>query len=199
MKKTLAKTFMLMLLSFPAMAAIKAGDVAPNFSGMDTNGKTHQLSDFKGKTVILEWTNHLCPFVVKHYETGNMQKLQKEATENGIVWLSIVSSAQGKQGHTTADEANQIIKDTGAMATARILDAQGTIGKLYDAKTTPEIFIINEEGVVIYDGAIDSISSANHEDVAKATNYVTQALAEKSAGKAIETASTVPYGCSVKY
>ncbi|MCH2038590.1 MAG: redoxin family protein [Rickettsiales bacterium] len=199
LKKFLIKTVLLALIGSPALAAVKAGDMAPDFTGVDSNGVSHSLSDFKGKTVVLEWKNHDCPFVVKHYATNNMQKLQKDVTSNDMIWLSINSSAKGKQGYTTADEANAIVKDEGSMATAVILDSSGAIGKMYDAKTTPEIFIIDESGMVIYDGAIDSIASTSKGDVEKAVNYVTKTLAEKKEGKPIEIASTTPYGCSVKY
>ena len=182
-----------------AYAAAEVGQPAPNFTGVDTNGQSHQLSDFKGKTVVLEWSNHECPFVVKHYDSGNMQKLQKEATDNGVVWLTIVSSAEGKQGYTTPEEANKLIEEKGANATARILDASGEIGKMYDAKTTPHMYVIDAEGTLVYAGAIDSDSSFKQEAIEGATNYVTNALNALESGETIEVASTKPYGCGVKY
>ncbi len=182
-----------------ANAAVEVGQAAPDFTAVDTNGVEHSLSDFKGKNIVLEWSNHQCPFVVKHYEPGNMQKIQKEATDNGTVWLTIVSSAEGKQGATTADEANKIMEEVGANSTARILDPSGEIGKLYGAKTTPHMFVINEEGNVAYMGAIDSDSSFKQSSIEGATNYVTAALESLNAGEEIEVTSTKPYGCSVKY
>ena len=182
-----------------ANAAPVVGEPAPQFTAVDTNGVEHSLSDFKGKNVVLEWSNHECPFVVKHYEPGNMQKVQKEATDNGAIWLTIVSSAEGKQGAVAADEANKIMEEVGAHSTARILDPSGEIGKLYEAKTTPHMFVINKEGVLAYAGAIDSDSGFKSESIAGATNYVTEALKALNAGTAIKVASTKPYGCSVKY
>lgn len=182
-----------------ANAGVTVGEAAPDFTAVDTNGNEHSLSDFKGKNVVLEWSNHECPFVVKHYSVGNMQKLQKEATDEGTVWLTIVSSAEGKQGHVTADEANEIMKSKDTHSTARILDPSGEIGKLYDAKTTPHMFIVDKDGVLVYEGAIDSDSSFKSEAIEGATNYVAAALESLEAGEAIEVASTKPYGCSVKY
>ena len=182
-----------------ASAEVEIGKPAPSFTGTDTDGKSHQLSDFKGKTVVLEWSNHECPFVVKHYESGNMQKLQKEATNNEVVWLTIVSSAEGKQGNTTPEEAKKIMTEQGVHSTARILDPSGEIGKLYGAKTTPHMFIIDKEGNLAYEGAIDSDSSFKQEAIAGATNYVSAALGDLQSGESVKMASTKPYGCSVKY
>ena len=182
-----------------ANAAPVVGEPAPNFTAVDTNGVEHSLSDFKGKNVVLEWSNHDCPFVIKHYSVNNMQKLQKEATDNGAVWLTIVSSAEGKQGATTAEEANKIMEEKGTHSTARILDPSGEIGKLYDAKTTPHMFVIDKEGVLAYAGAIDSDSNFKAESIEGATNYVTEALTALDAGEPVKVASTKPYGCSVKY
>jgi len=170
-----------------AHAEVKAGDKAPAFTATDTNGNEHSLSDFEGKTVVLEWSNHDCPFVVKHYEPGNMQALQKEATDNDVVWITVVSSADGKQGNVTAEEANKIMEEKGANSTARILDPSGEIGKLYG------------EGMIVYDGAIDSDSSFKQSSIDGATNYVREALNSIAAGEEIKVASTKPYGCSVKY
>lgn len=182
-----------------AHAEVKAGDKAPAFTATDTNGNEHSLSDFEGKTVVLEWSNHDCPFVVKHYEPGNMQALQKEATDNDVVWITVVSSADGKQGNVTAEEANKIMEEKGANSTARILDPSGEIGKLYGAKTTPHMFVIDGEGMIVYDGAIDSDSSFKQSSIDGATNYVREALNSIAAGEEIKVASTKPYGCSVKY
>lgn len=185
--------------ALPAFAAPEVGQSAPVFTGVDSNGVEHSLSDFKGKTVVLEWTNHQCPYVIKHYESGNMQKLQKAAKEDGVVWISIVSSAEGKQGHVTAEEANAVKAETNSMATAKILDPSGEIGKLYDAKTTPHMFVVDPEGTLVYAGAIDSDSSFRQSAIEGATNYVQAALDSLKAGEPIEVASTKPYGCGVKY
>lgn len=189
----------LLFTANPAMAAAEAGTPAPEITTTDIDGKEFSLSALKGKTVVLEWTNHQCPFVVKHYETGNMQKLQKAATDDGVIWVSIVSSAEGRQGHVSPEEAKAIIKDTGAYPTVKILDASGEIGKLYGAKTTPHMFVINPEGNVVYTGAIDDNSSPRHDTVEDANNYVSAALASIKNGSEVETASTQPYGCAVKY
>lgn len=203
-KLTLLSTLLAALISFGlftghANAAIETGAEAPDFTATDSNGVTHSLSDFAGKTVVLEWTNHDCPFVVKHYDTNNMQTLQKNATDNGVIWLSIISSAPGKQGHVSAEEANALTQERGAAPTAVLLDESGEVGRLYDAKTTPHMFVIDENGVVVYQGAIDDNDSARHSTVEGATNYVAQALSALENGAAVEVGSTRPYGCSVKY
>lgn len=185
--------------STSAKAEVTIGEPAPGFTAKDTNGVEHSLSDFRGKNVILEWSNHDCPFVVKHYKPGNMQKLQKEATENGDVWLTIVSSAPGKQGHVTAEEANALMQEKGTHSTARILDPSGTLGRAYGAKTTPHMFVIDKEGNLAYAGAIDSNPSFESETIATAQNYVTDALASLRKGEDVAVKSTKPYGCSVKY
>ena len=182
-----------------ANAGVTVGEPAPDFTGTDTNGNQHSLSDFKGKNVVLEWSNHECPYVVKHYDSGNMQKLQKEATDNDTIWLTIVSSADGKQGNVSPEEANKIMEEKDTHATARILDTSGEIGKMYDAKTTPHMFVIDKNGVLVYNGAIDSDSSFKQESIEGATNYVTAALESLEAGTPVEVASSKPYGCGVKY
>lgn len=186
-------------LATPAHATPRIGEMAPGFTATDTNGKTISLSDFKGKNVVLEWTNNECPFVRKHYDSKNMQSTQKYAADNNAVWISIVSSAPEKQGHVTPEDANKIVINEGATITAKILDEKGEIGHLYDAKTTPHMFIIDKDGKLAYMGAIDSNSSPRPSSVTDATNYVKLALAELAAGKPVTTASTEPYGCSVKY
>jgi len=196
--KTLILTALLSLASLPAWAS-KAGVMAPDFTLTDTHGNSHSLSDFRGQTVVLEWTNHECPYVKKHYESGNMQQLQADATADGVVWLTILSSAPGKQGHTSPEEANDIIRKHGAKATARLLDYNGTVGRLYDAKTTPEMFIIDANGMIRYDGAIDDKPSFNPKSLEGATNYVTATLMAMANGEEIAVTSTPPYGCSVKY
>lgn len=199
MKKLLLSTAVILMTTTAAIAAPVVGEPAPIFKGMDTNGVQHELSDFLGKTVVLEWTNHECPYVKKHYDSGNMQKLQKEATDNGVVWLSIASSAQGKQGQVDNATANHVMKEVGAHPTARIQDPSGTIGKMYEAKTTPHMFVIDAKGVLAYSGAIDSDSSFKPNGIEMATNYVRDALHSIENGEAIAVPSTQPYGCSVKY
>jgi len=180
-------------------AAPEVGKAAPDFETIDINGKPFKLSDHKGDIVVLEWTNHECPFVVKHYGTGNMQKVQKETTAKGVKWISINSSAIGRQGNSTPEDAAKIVEDQGAAPTAKLLDASGEIGKLYDAKTTPHMYVIDADGILAYAGAIDNNSSPNPATVEGADNYVVAAVDELIAGKAVTTAQTQPYGCSVKY
>ena len=180
-----------------AEAAVSAP--APDFSLTDANGQTQSLAAYKGKYVVLEWFNPECPFVRKHYGTGNMQALQKEMTGKGVVWLSIDSSAPGKQGHLTPEQALAFQKEENNSATAILLDSGGVVGRLYGAKTTPSLFVINPEGAVIYAGAIDDKRSTDPDDVKTAVNYVRQALNESMAGKPVSVAQTQSYGCSVKY
>lgn len=193
------------LLTFAASTALFAADSpavgtnAPDFSVTDTKGKTQSVSQYKGKYVVLEWFNPECPFVKKHYGAGNMQKLQEEFTGKGVVWLSIDSSAPGKEGHLTAEQANQKMTEWKTKQTALLLDPDGKAGQTYGAKNTPHMFIINPEGKIIYEGAIDSKASANPADIANSTNYVKVALEESLGGKSVSTATTKPYGCSVKY
>ncbi|MDA7948071.1 MAG: thioredoxin family protein [Hyphomicrobiaceae bacterium] len=182
-----------------ARAEPRIGERAPDFVGVDSNGKTHKLSDLKGKTVILEWTNHDCPFVQKHYSSGNMQKLQKLATGDGVVWLSVISSAPGLQGHVEPAKANTLTTERDAAPSAVILDPEGEIGRAYNARTTPHMFLIDKNGTLVYKGAIDDKPSANNADVPIARNYVRDALAAHAAGKPVDPDATRPYGCSVKY
>ena len=198
--KTIAKSAVVLLSVIgTALAAPKVGQPAPDFTLTDSNGKSHKLSDFKGKFVVLEWLNHGCPFVVKHYSGGNMQQLQKDYTGKDVVWLSIVSSAPGKQGHMSPEETNKAKKEKGSAATAVLLDEDGTVGKLYNAKVTPELYVVNPEGVLVYMGAIDSVKSVDAADIPGAKNYVKQALDEALAGKEVSEPVTTAYGCSVKY
>lgn len=183
----------------PAAATAAVDKAAPAFKLVDSTGKARSLSDFKGKTVVLEWTNHECPFVKKHYGSGNMQAQQRDATGDGVVWLSINSSAPGKQGHVDGAAAESIRSKARTAQTAYLLDPDGTVGRAYAAKTTPHMYIIDAKGVLRYAGAIDSIPSADTADIAKATRYVPQALAELAAGKPVSVKVTRPYGCSVKY
>jgi peroxiredoxin len=191
---------LVVVLAVPfALRAARVGEPAPDFTGATSTGQTIKLSDFRGKFVVLEWHNNGCPYVRKHYNTGNMQRLQKEWTARGVIWLTIISSAPGKQGYVTAEEENAYIAKMNAAPTAAILDPTGTIGRLYDAKTSPQMVVIDPNGIVIYDGAIDDRPTANPADIEGATNYVSLALEQAMAGKPVSTPSTRPYGCSVKY
>ena len=192
-------TLALVLAASPALAVAEVGQPAPGFTLTDSNGQSHNLSDFKGKFVVLEWLNHGCPFVIKHYDSGSMQKLQKEYTGQDVIWLSVVSSAPGKQGDLSPAETNQAKEEKGSAATAILIDGGGTVGQLYGAKVTPELYVINPAGDLIYAGAIDDKKSVDPADVAGATNHVKQALDEALAGQPVSTPRTEPYGCSVKY
>jgi hypothetical protein len=190
----------LVLCAVPALfAAAKVGDSAPDFTATASNGKTFRLADYRGKYVVLEWHNNGCPYVGKHYRSGNMQRLQKEWTAKGVIWFTILSSAPGQQGYVTAGEENSYLAKMQAAPTAALLDPSGDIGHLYDAKTSPQMVVINPQGVVIYDGAIDDKPTTDLSDVPGATNYVSLALEQSMAGKQVQTSATRPYGCSVKY
>jgi hypothetical protein len=182
-----------------AKGAVEIGQAAPDFRLTDLSGHAHQLSDYKGRTVVLEWVNPECPFVQKHYGSGNIPRLQKTATADGVVWLTINSGHPGAEGDYAAPQAAAWLKQMGAAPTAYFRDQDGKVGRLYGAKTSPHVFVITPEGKLIYEGAIDSIRSANVADIARATNYVTAALAAVKAGKPMTPAATQPYGCSVKY
>jgi peroxiredoxin len=189
-----------LVLSVPlTISAAKVGQLAPDFSGSASNGKTYQLSDYRGKFVVLEWHNNGCPYTRKHYESGNMQKLQKQWTGQGVVWFTVISSAPGKQGYIEANDENKYMATMGASPTAALLDPTGAIGHLYDAKTTPQMIVINPQGTIVYDGAIDNRPTDDVKDVPGATNYVNLALTQGISGHPVETAATRPYGCSVKY
>jgi hypothetical protein len=188
-----------MLFLAPAALAVRVGDAAPDFSGTDSHGQTHKLSEYRGKYVVLEWTNNGCPYTKKHYESGNMQSLQKQWTGKGVIWLTILSSAPGEQGYMSPAQENTYITREHAGPTAAILDPQGTIGHLYSAKTTPHMFVIGPSGKLLYDGAIDDRATTEVSDVAGSKNYVSAALTASLAGQPVATAYTRPYGCSVKY
>lgn len=197
----------LLLLSLTALStgalfaadALKVGDFAPLFTLPGADGKTHSLADYQGKYIVLEWFNPGCPFVKKHYESGNMQSLQKEFTAKGVAWLTIDSSAPGAQGHLTAEEAKKQMAQWKMGSTAFLLDPDGKVGHAYHATNTPHMYIANLEGELIYEGAIDSKASANPADIKSSTNYVKAALEEAMAGKPVSKAQTKAYGCSVKY
>ncbi|PWF46658.1 redoxin family protein [Massilia glaciei] len=182
-----------------AMANAELNKPAPAFDAVWVDGKPLNLDAYKGKTVVLEWTNHKCPFVEKHYESGNIPNLQKDAAAKGVVWLQVVSSAPGKQGHVDSETARKLNAERNAAPAATLLDSTGKIGKLYGAQTTPHIFIVDAAGQLVYKGGIDSIPTADKDDLPKAENYVAAALASIRAGKPVAKASTKPYGCSIKY
>ena len=187
------------LVTAPALAEVQIGKPAPNFKANDVNGQVVSLSDFRGKTVVLEWNNPECPFVRKHYSSGNMQKTQAAATKEGVVWLTINSSAPGKQGHVDGVKAKSMIATQKAQPTAYLLDPQGKLGNGYGAKTTPHMYIINPRGTLVYMGGIDDKPSPNPADINGARNHVLTALSELKAGKPVSVATSRPYGCAVKY
>jgi peroxiredoxin len=187
------------LLTASTAFAVRPGEAAPDFQGTDSNGKTQTLAQYKGKWVVLEWANRGCPYEQKHYNSGNMESLQKEWTAKGVVWLSIISSAPGEQGYVTAAQENEYLKTMHAAPTAAILDPRGAIGHLYEAKTTPHMFVIDPSGKLIYDGAIDDQPTPDPASLKIAHNYLNEALNAAMAGKAVPVPVTRPYGCSVKY
>ena len=182
-----------------AAAAAKVGAAAPVFSLSATTGAPQSLGDLRGKLVVLEWTNHECPYVRKHYESGNMQALQREATGQGVVWLSIISSAPGTQGYVTAPQADELTISRKAAPTAVLLDPQGAVGKLYGATNTPHMYIVDKTGLLVYAGAIDDRPTTRRSDIEGANNYVRAALASVAAGRPVKTPVTRAYGCTVKY
>ncbi|MCH8542378.1 MAG: redoxin domain-containing protein [Alcanivorax sp.] len=186
-------------LPLTALAAPKVGEPAPDFSVADTAGATHSLADFAGQTVILEWTNHECPFVVKHYGSDNMQTLQRRYTEAGAVWLTVISSAPGKQGHVSAQDADRLTAERQAAPTAVLLDESGDMGRAYDARTTPHMYVIDSDGVLRYMGGIDSNPSADPADIPGATPFLADAASAVLDGQDVTRAVTRPYGCTIKY
>jgi len=183
----------------PANAQARVGNPAPAFSLADSNGRTISLADYKGKTVVLEWTNHECPYVGKHYRGNNMQALQKKWTGQGVVWLSVISSAPGRDGHVTPQQANKLTADRGAAPSAVVFDPEGKVGHAYGARTTPHMYVVNGEGSLVYMGGIDDQPSARLEDLKIAKNFVDQALSEVTQGKPVSVSTSRAYGCSVKY
>jgi hypothetical protein len=186
-------------LSTGAAANPQTGTSAPGFTATDSKGAQHTLAAYKGKTVVLEWTNHECPYTVKHYATGNMQALQKSATDSGAIWLTVASSRPGTQGHVNALEADKLTDDREAHPTAVLLDPRGDLGRLYEARTTPHMYVIDPTGMLVYMGAIDDQPTARHASVKTARNYVREALDAVAARRPIALASTRPYGCTIKY
>jgi len=197
LRRTLIATAALVALG--AQAAATVGQPAPDFTLKDTSGKTVRLSDFKGKHVVLEWTNPGCPFVRKHYDSGNMPATQKDATGKGVVWLSINSTEKASSDYLEPAKLMAWKQERKSAPTAVLMDEEGTVGKSYGARTTPHMYIVNPQGMLVYAGGIDSIPSARPADIEKATNYVKVGLAEALAGKPISAATTAPYGCSIKY
>ncbi|HTQ11848.1 MAG TPA: thioredoxin family protein [Fimbriimonadaceae bacterium] len=196
---TSAVAAMVAAAGFRFLGGAEVGSAAPAFSLPSNTGKTVSLDQFKGKYVVLEWTNQGCPYVHKQYGTGNMQATQKWARDHGAIWLTIDSSAEGKQGYMTADQATALLKSAHMSSNAILLDPDGTVGHLYGAKTTPHMFVIDPKGTVIYNGAIDDKPTTDFDDVKTAKNYVEAALEEAMAGKPVTNPTSRPYGCSVKY
>lgn len=186
-------------IAAPAAAAPVLGQPAPAFQAVDAAGKTRSLSEFRGKTVVLEWTNNGCPYVQKHYNAGAMQGLQAQAARDGMVWLTVISSAPGMQGHLTGPQAKAWKAEAKAASTDILLDPQGTVGRAYDAKTTPHMYVVDKTGKLVYMGGIDDKASSDPATLKGATNYVAAALADVKAGRPVAQAATRPYGCSVKY
>jgi len=180
-------------------AEAEIGKPAPAFTLPSCESKSVSLADFKGKVVVLEWTNYGCPFVVKHYGSGNMQKLQADATANGVIWLSICSSAPKQQGHATPADALKACTEKNSAGTAYLIDESGATGRAYGAKRTPEMYVINADGIIVYHGAIDDKKSVDPADIATAKNFVAAAIDETLAGKPVSTPETEAYGCSIKY
>jgi peroxiredoxin len=200
MKNLIVASLAALAFSFNAQAAPQVGQPAPDFTVVDTAGVEHSLSDFAGKKVVLEWTNHECPFVVKHYGSDNMQGQQRMARdEHDVVWLSVISSKPGAQGHVSPEQADELTASRNASPAAVLLDESGDMGRAYDARVTPHMYIIDEDGVLQYMGGIDSNPSSNPADIPGATQYVVAALTEMAAGQPITDTMTRPYGCTIKY
>lgn len=197
MKKIIA--IIIIALFAIGLKSLEIDDKAPSFTLKDNNGKTHNLSDYKGKYVVLEWINFDCPFIKKHYTENNMQSIQKKYKDKGVIWLSICSSADGKQGNFKGEELENRLKKEKANPTAYLIDESGKVGKSFGAKTTPHMFIINPEGKLVYSGGIDDTPSADPDDIKDSKNYVSSALDEALSGKEITVKYGRPYGCGVKY
>jgi len=186
-------------IAAPAYAKPVVGEAAPEFRAVDADGRTRALSEFRGKTVVLEWTNNGCPYVQKHYNSGHMQGLQKQATKEGVVWLTVISSAPRMQGYLTPPQAKAWKAKAGAASTAVLLDPTGVVGRAYDAKTTPHMYVVDKTGKLVYMGGIDDKPSPDPQTLKTAKNYLVAALADVQAGRPVAQAVTRPYGCSVKY
>jgi hypothetical protein len=199
MKRNLWCGLAFVLLFGHSAHAQRVGKMAPDFKASDSNGQIHELSNYRGKFVVLEWHNNECPYTQKHYESGNMQRLQRDWTGRGVIWFTVISSAPSQPGFVTAKQENDYLRKMNASPTAALLDPGGGVGQLYAAKTTPHMFVVNPSGVLIYEGAIDSKATTEQSDIATATNYVSQALEEALAGNPVTKPTSRPYGCSVKY
>jgi AhpC/TSA family len=199
MNRNLSRFLPLVLSLISSAYAVRVGEPAPVFQATDSSGQVRKLSQYRGKFVVLEWHNNGCPYTRKHYESGNMQRLQRAWTGQGVVWFTVISSAPGQQGYVTAQQENDYLRQMKASPSAALLDPQGTVGRLYSAKTTPHMFVINPEGVLVYDGAIDDKATTDQADIPTAKNYVSRALEEAMANKQVSIPTSRPYGCSVKY
>lgn len=199
MNRNLSRFLPLVLLVISSAYAVRVGEPAPDFQATDSSGQVRKLSQYRGKFVVLEWHNNGCPYTRKHYESGNMQGLQRAWTGKGVVWFTVISSAPSQQGYVTAQQENDYLRQMKASPSAALLDPQGTVGRLYSAKTTPHMFVINPEGVLVYDGAIDDKATTDQADIPTAKNYVSRALEEAMANKQVSIPTSRPYGCSVKY
>jgi peroxiredoxin len=200
MKRMGVGVLMAVLAAWGGVArALPPGEVAPDFKGVDSNGVTHSLSEYRGKYVVLEWANRGCPYEQKHYQSGNMESLQREWTAKGVVWLSILSDPPGEQGYVTPAEENDYLKTMHAAPTAALLDPKGTIGRLYQARTTPHMFVIDPAGKIVYQGALDDKPTPDPASLKGADNYVSDALTAAMVGKPVAVAVTKPYGCAVHY
>lgn len=197
----MGSALMVGLLMTPlAQAAPEVGQAAPAFTARTADGGTVELAQLRGQTVVLEWTNHDCPFVMKHYRTGNMQATQQAAAAQGAVWLQVISSAPGTQGHVEGEQARQLNRERGVEAVAHtLLDPEGAVGKLYGAQVTPHMYVIDADGLLVYMGGIDSVASARDADIEKAINHVLQALEAVQAGEPVPNPVTRAYGCTIKY
>lgn len=198
-RRTILAGVAVLAVAGPATAAPAINQTAPAFTATDADGRARSLSEFRGKFVVLEWTNQDCPYVKKHYESGNMQALQKRLTGEGVVWLTVASSAPGKQGHVNGASAKTLTRDRGAAPTAFLLDPDGKVGKAYDARTTPHMYVVDKTGKLAYMGGIDDKPTSDKADVRGAKNYVVAALADLRAGRPVTQPVSKPYGCSVKY
>lgn len=197
-----AKIILIIFFAMNIFSLAKVGETAPNFSLINQDNKKISLEEFRGKKVVLEWTNHECPFVKRHYETGNMQKLQKELVEENVIWLSIVSSAKGKQGYIDQDQAKKLTLTRDAYPNHVLLDEDGSVGKKFAAKTTPHMYVIDEDGVLKYQGAIDNLGTMGalfSTDLSQGVNFVREAIKSLNADTEIKSSNTRPYGCSIKY
>ncbi len=199
LSRRFAAAAMFVAIAAAPVLAVRIGQQAPDFSAAASNGQTYKLSDFKGKFVVLEWHNNGCPYTQKHYNSGNMQRLQKEWTAKGVVWFTVISSAPGEQGYVSAAQENDYMTRMNAAPTAALLDSDGKVGRLFSAKTTPQMILIGRDGAMLYDGAIDDRPTEDPSSLAGAKSYIAAALSEALAGKPVSTSSSRPYGCSVKY